>query len=127
MNFISLEPSPQQPNLNQKKVFCATKTVLGACMIVSFLVIIIQVVFYCKMQEPARNVKSFLDPDSTVNVVSDNFLKFAVNCAQFVAHVSGNFLLISVWYLSLHRHRPSFALTYPITQPSDYLELATYM
>ena len=38
MNFISLEPSLQQPNLNQKKVYCATKTVLGAFMIVSFLV-----------------------------------------------------------------------------------------
>ena len=40
MNFISLEPSLQQPNLNQKKVYCATKTVLGAFMIMSFLVYI---------------------------------------------------------------------------------------
>ena len=38
MNFISLELSLQQPNLYQKKVYCATKTVLGAFMIVSFLV-----------------------------------------------------------------------------------------
>ena len=43
MNFISLEPSPQQPNLNQKKVYCATETVLGAFMIVSFLVYDLQV------------------------------------------------------------------------------------
>ena len=40
MNFISLEPSPQQPNLNQKKVYFATKTSLGAFMIVSFLVLL---------------------------------------------------------------------------------------
>ena len=45
MNFISFEPSPQQPNLNQKKVYCATKTVLGASLIVSFLVQIIHKTF----------------------------------------------------------------------------------
>ena len=39
MNFISLEPSLQQPNLNQKNVCCATMTVLDAFMIVSFLVL----------------------------------------------------------------------------------------
>ena len=39
MNFISLEPSPQQPNLDQTKVYYATNIVLGAFMIVSFLVI----------------------------------------------------------------------------------------
>ena len=38
MNFITLVPSLQQPKLNQKKVYCTAKTVLGAFMIVSFLV-----------------------------------------------------------------------------------------
>ena len=40
MNSIS---SLQQPNLNQLKVYCATKTVLGAFMSVSFLVRLVQI------------------------------------------------------------------------------------
>ena len=47
MNLISLEPSLQQPHLNQKRVYCATKTVLGAFMIVSFLVYSISIPQLC--------------------------------------------------------------------------------